>query len=283
MIPTQQKQILLTGATGKTGSRIAQKLSHMGYSIRMGSRSANPAFNWQDASTWPAALEGMDAVYIAFQPDLAVPGAIETIGTFIDTAVAAGVRQLVLLSGRGEPEAEQCEQLVMQAGVDWTILRCSWFNQNFSEGYLLEPIVSGSVALPVDTVKEPFIDAEDIADVAVAAFTTEGHSGKLYELTGPRLLTFREAVDEIARATGRSITYKYVPLEPYINSLSGYGMPPDLVQLMEYLFREIMDGRNAYVADGVEQALGRKPTDFTGFVRKTADSGVWYAHAGQST
>lgn len=266
---------LVLGGTGKTGSRIVQQLTNRGLAVRAGSRSAEIPFDWLDQSTWIPVLQDIKAVYIAYQPDLAVPGAVEAIRDFTRIAVNYGVQQLVLLSGRGEPEAQECEQVVMQSGVDWTILRSSWFCQNFSEGYLLEPIQAGYVALPVADIGEPFIDIDDIADVAVAALTQSGHTGKIYELTGPRLLTFAQAIDEIARATGRSIHYEQVPIEVYNAMLAEYGVPQEAIALTTYLFTEVMDGRNSLLASGIEQALGRKPTDFSAFVQKAIALGMW--------
>ncbi|MBD0258115.1 MAG: NAD(P)H-binding protein [Cytophagales bacterium] len=276
-----RKNILVLGGTGKTGRRVIQRLTQRGLSVRSGSRSGTPPFDWEKPVTWQPVLAGVQSVYVAFQPDLAVPGAVETIRAFARAAVDCGVQQLVLLSGRGEPEARQCEQVVMQSGLDWTILRCSWFCQNFCEGYLLEPLLAGHVVLPAGAVAEPFVDADDIADVAVAALTSNVHSGQVYELTGPRLLTFAEAVGEIARAAGRSIGYEPVPLPAYAASLSGYGVPESYVKLLEYLFGEVLDGRNASLGDGVERALGRKPTDFARYARNTASTGVWQVPAGQ--
>lgn len=268
---------LVLGGTGKTGSRVAQQLTRLGWPVRIGSRAGQPAFDWQDQATWKPALENVNAVYIAFQPDLAAPGAVDIIRSFVETAVEGGVRQLLLLSGRGEPEAELCEQIVMDSGADWTILRASWFNQNFSESYLLDPIIGGYVALPAGNVGEPFIDADDIADVAVAALTTPGHAGQLYELTGPRLLTFGEAVNEIAGSTGRPLHYEPISIDAYAASLTEYGVPNEYVALLTYLFTEVLDGRNACLTDDVERVLGRKPTDFADYVRQTAATGVWDA------
>jgi uncharacterized protein YbjT (DUF2867 family) len=191
---TTEKKILVLGGTGKTGSRVADRLNQMGLSVRIGSRNAEIPFDWNDQSTWLPVLQGMDAVYITFQPDLAVPGAEDCIREFSKLAVKNKVSHLVLLSGRGEEEAQNCEKTIMQAGTNWTILRASWFSQNFSESYLLDPVLAGYVALPVSNIPEPFVDADDIADVAVEVLTNNRHFGQLYELTGPRLLTFQDAV-----------------------------------------------------------------------------------------
>jgi uncharacterized protein YbjT (DUF2867 family) len=164
---------------------------------------------------------------------------------------------------------------VKASGAQWTVLRCSWFNQNFSENYLLEPILAGEVALPAPNVGEPFVDADDIADVAVAALTDDKHIGQLYELTGPRLLTFSEAIAQIAKQSGRDIRYVQVPMDEYVVALEQAQLPPDFVALIKYLFTEVLDGRNAHLSDGVQRALGREPRDFTDYARRAAASGVW--------
>ena len=220
-------------------------------------------------------IDGVHCVYISFQPDLAVPGALETIQAFTDLAVKSGVRKLVLLSGRGEVEAEQAERVVQDSGIDWTILRASWFCQNFSEAHFLEPLLHGELALPVGQVAEPFIDAEDIAECAVAALTQPGHTGQLYELTGPRALTFAQAVTEIARSTGRNIEFVAVPPDAYRQAMEQDQLPPVLIDLVLYLFTTVLDGRNTPVADGVQRALGRPARDFGDYVRRTAATGIW--------
>jgi uncharacterized protein YbjT (DUF2867 family) len=271
------KPILVLGGTGKTGRRIVERLTARNVPVRIGSRNARPPFEWENPATWYAALNGVDAVYISFYPDLAVPGAVEVIRELTRTAVASGVRRLVLLSGRGEHEAESCEDIVRAAGVEWTILRASWFSQNFSESYLLDPILAGDVVLPAGNVGEPFVDADDIADVAVAALTEGQHAGQLYELTGPRLWTFAEAVAEIGRVTGRPIRYTSIPVDDYEAELMRTQVPAEFVGLLRYLFSEVLDGRNARIADGVTRALGRPARDFSDYVRDTAASGVWKA------
>jgi uncharacterized protein YbjT (DUF2867 family) len=269
------KTTLVLGGTGKTGRRIVEQLAAGNVPVRVGSRSAQPSFEWENRGTWPAALLNVDAVYISYYPDLAAPGATDAIQAFTDLAVRSGVRRLVLLSGRGEPEAQRCEEIVKSSGVQWTVLRCSWFNQNFSENYLLEPILAGEVALPAPDIGEPFVDADDIADAAVAALTDDKHIGQLYELTGPRLLTFAEAIAQIARASGKEIRYVQVPMDEYVVALEQAQLPPDFVALIKYLFTEVLDGRNAFVTDGVQRALGRAPRDFADYARRAAASGAW--------
>ena len=273
-IPKTQP-ILVLGGTGKTGSRVAAKLWERGAAVRIGSRSMEPRFDWDDGSTWAPALDGVGAVYIAYYPDLAVPGAVEAVRSFTETALAAGVRRIVLLSGRGEEEAQRAEQALQESGADWTIVRASWFAQNFSESFLLDAVLAGEVALPANGVTEPFIDADDIAEVAVAALTDDAHIGQLYEVTGPRLMTFADAVGAVAGASGRAIRYHEVSAEDYAAQLEAYEVPSDVASLVMYLFTTVLDGRNEFVADGVERALGRAPRDFADYARDAAATGVW--------
>ncbi len=267
--------ILVVGATGKTGRRIVQRLSEKGHAVRKGSRKSDPPFDWGDQSTWDAVLDGATAAYISYAPDLAIPGATDAIRVLVARAVEHGVRRLVLLSGRGEEEAQQCERIIQRADIEWTVVRASWFCQNFSEGAFLDMVVAGEIALPAGEVGEPFVDADDIADVAVAALTEDGHGGQVYELTGPRLLTFAEAVDEIARVTGRAIRYVQIPPEAFAAGVAEAGLPEDIAWLLDYLFATVLDGRNASLGDGVQKALGREPRDFADYARETAAAGVW--------
>ncbi|HLM50475.1 MAG TPA: NmrA family transcriptional regulator [Solirubrobacteraceae bacterium] len=274
-----QDTTLVVGATGKTGRRVAERLLARGITVRAGSRTAVPAFDWEDRSTWGPVLDGISAAYVSFFPDLAVPGAAETVGAFAAEAAERGVGRLVLLSGRGEEEARRTERALAAAGPAWTVVRASWFSQNFSESFLLEPVLDGEVALPADGVPEPFVDAEDIADVAVAALTGDGHDGQVYEVTGPRALTFAAAVGEIAAATGRPLRYEPVTIDAFAAGLAEQGVPDDVAGLMRYLFTEVLDGRNAAPADGVRRALGRPPRDFADYARATAATGAWAAPA----
>jgi uncharacterized protein YbjT (DUF2867 family) len=277
------RPILVTGGTGKIGRRVVERLGERRLPVRVGSRSHKPAFDWENPETWAGALYGVESVLISYYPDLAVPGAMGTVRSFADLAVLAGVRRLVLVSGRGEEEAQRAERVVQEAGAEWTIVRCAWFSQNFSESYLLEPVIDGEVVVPARDVAEPFVDADDIADVAVAALTEDGQAGELYELTGPRLLTFAEAVAEIGEATGREIRYVPVSVDEYAAALDGAGVPAEYVSLMTYIFSEVLDGRNAHLTDGVQRALGREPRDFGDYARETATTGVWdRAPAGRS-
>src|ERR671910_3866570 len=283
----ETKTTLVLGGTGKTGRRVVERLRTLGLPVRVGSRSGEPPFDWEDHTTWVPALRSVSSVYVTYYPDLAVPGSVEAVRSFAKLAVENGVRRLVLLSGRGEPEAERAELALREvvdakAGAEWTILRSTWFMQNFSEDYMLEHVLSGEIRLPAGDVPTPFLDADDIADVAVAALTDEGHAGQLYELTGPRLLTFAEAAAEIAGATGRKIRYVPVSLEEHAAEAAEHGVPAEVVELLTYLFSEVVDGRNADTTDGVRRALGREPRDFADYAREAAAAGVWTPSGAQS-
>jgi uncharacterized protein YbjT (DUF2867 family) len=266
---------LVLGGTGKTGRRVAEKLKVRGIKTRVASRSSDVPFDWNDSSTWGDALAGVTAAYVTYAPDLAIPGARDAIRAFVDKAVVMGVQRLVLLSGRGEEEAQACERIIQESGIEWTIVRASWFNQNFSEGEFLGMVLDGAITLPAADVPEPFIDVNDIADVAVAALTEEGHAFEIYEVTGPRMLTFTELAQEISRAAGREVQFIEIPGETFSQAITESGAPDDIVWLLNYLFERILDGRNAYLGDGVQRALGREPIDFTVYASDVAASGVW--------
>ncbi|TDD24623.1 NAD(P)H-binding protein [Nonomuraea diastatica] len=265
--------ILVLGGTGKTGRRLADRLAALDRPVRIGSRSAVPNFDWHDRSTWPAALDGVTAVYLSYYPDLTFPGAYDDIKAFTELAARGGVRRVVLLSGRGEPAAQASERTVEESGMEWTVLRCSWFMQNFSEDFLLGQVLDGVIALPAADVPEPFVDVEDIADVAAAALTQEGNAGRVYELTGPRTLTFAEAAAELSKATGREISFVRVTRADYLAAAVAQGLPREEAEGMAALFTEVLDGRNASLADGIRQALGRPARDFTDFA--TANAAAW--------
>lgn len=271
---TQEKPVLIIGGGGKTGARVDALLRAKGVATRPVSRSTAVPFDWTQPKGWAAALEGVSKAYVTFQPDLAMDGAAEAIAQLGKLAREKGLEHVVLLSGRGEPGAQRAEAALQASGAPWTIVRASWFNQNFSEGYMVDSIRAGELALPAGAIPEPFIDADDIADVAAAALTDGRHVGKLYEVTGPRALTFAEAVREIAIAAGRPIRYAQVSREAFATSMRPY-VPEDILALLDELFTVVLDGRNVQVAHGVEEALGRPARDFADYARRTAATGAW--------
>ncbi|MCR9183999.1 MAG: NAD(P)H-binding protein [Halieaceae bacterium] len=269
------KEILVLGGTGKTGRRVADQLRNKGIPVRIGSRAASTPFDWSDTSTWKAALDNVASVYLSYAPDLAVPGATDTIREFVSQAIATGVKRFVLLSGRGEEEAQACERIVQETDLEWTIVRASWFMQNFSEGEFTGMVLDGAITLPAADIPEPFIDINDIADVAVAALTEEGHTHEIYEVTGPRLMTFTDLASEISFAAKRPVAFVQIPSESFANAIAQSAAPGEIAWLLNYLFDTVLDGRNAYLADGVQRALGREPADFSAFANRIAERGVW--------
>ena len=271
---TTTAPILVIGATGKVGSRIVGKLTALGHPVRPASRRTTPAFDWEDQSTWAPALAGADSAFVSFFPDLAAKGAPEAIQTLSDLAVAAGLKRVVLLSGRGESNAELSESIFRTPGLDCTIVRASWFNQNFSEGQFRDSVRAGFITLPAGNRREPFVDVDDIADVAVAALTDPRHAGEIYEVTGPRLLSFAEAAAEISAVTGRPLAYADISLDDFHAALL-HELGQATTDFLRDLCAEVFDGRNESTSDGVQRALGRPPRDFTSFCRAAAASGAW--------
>ncbi len=266
---------LVVGGHGKTGRRVAERLTALGRDVRAVSRSTTPAFDWNDPDTWPAALAGTRAAYVTYQPDIAFPGATDAIASFATVANAHGVERLVLLSGRGEPAAQACEQIVLASGIPTTIVRCSFFAQNFSEHFLRDAVVEGLIAFPAGAAREPVVDADDIADVAVRALTEPGHEQRVYELTGPRLLSFTEMAAVLSEATGREIEYLPITADEYAAGAIEAGLPAAEASMLASLFRYIFDGHNESVTQGVSDVLGRPATDFTVFAAEAAATGVW--------
>lgn len=274
----QTKPILVVGAKGKTGSRVATSLDAKGHAVRRGSRSSATPFDWEAPETWAPALSDAGAAYVTYFPDLAFPGAVEKLESLVETASDVGVEHLVLLSGRGEHHARMGEEVVRNSDVDFTIVRAAWFAQNFSEGYLRDPILAGVLPMPGGDIAEPIIDIDDIADVAVAALIEEGHRGKLYEVTGPRLMTFADMAGELTEAVGRPIRHIPIRFEDFRANIAQSG--GDFVaDVFTAIARETLDGRNAHTTDGVMQALGRPPRDFTEFAKSAARAGAWSSAA----
>lgn len=264
--------VLVTSATGKTGRRVAERLSARGHTVRAGARRGPTPFDWEDPETWAAALRGADSAYVAYYPDLAAPGAAEAMATFGRLAVEGGVRRITLLSGRGEPEAAVAEEALRNAaeGVELAVVRAAFFAQNFSEGLLAEGVAAGTLVFPAGDTGEPFIDADDLADVVVETLTDDAHAGRAHDLTGPRAVDFAEVAAEISRASGRPVVYEPVSGEAYAKLLTGFGLPAPEAEWVAALFASLLDGHNASVTDGVQRVLGREPRSF----RQYAD-GVW--------
>lgn len=274
-------QLLILGGTGKVGRRVVQRLQSAGQSVLAASRTGETSFDLGVPATWAPALDGVSGAYL-MEPDLRAGVDHQArIPRLVTEAVAAGVRRLVLLSAHGVGEAgadhplKAAEQAVRESGISWTILRPDWFSQNFSEGPWLPGILSGTLALPTGDGRTPFIDAEDIAAIAAAALTEDRHSGEIYQLTGPRAISFGEAAEIIGDAIGRTV--RHVDVEPsvFVERSVSVGVPPDVARLLAGLFVAVRDRQGSPLSDGVERALGRPARSFEDYVAETVAAGGW--------
>jgi uncharacterized protein YbjT (DUF2867 family) len=272
----RKPKFLIIGGTGKTGRKVVDSLRLLGQSVRVGSRSAEIPFDWDRPETYGPALEGIDKVYITFQPDLAVPGAFEAVSELVRIAKEKGVSKLVLMSGKGEAEAERCESVIINSGLDYSIVRANWFSQNYSENFLLEPVLQGVVALPMGDMKVPYVDTGDIADVVVECLLHDEHNGKIYQLTGTERFTFPQVVELISKETGRDIQFVSVSLEEYVEVMKTMDLPEIYVWLIEYLFSHVLTNpENEVITNDIETILKRSPRSFRDYVKETAARGIW--------
>ncbi len=275
---TTPSPILVVGATGKTGGRVASRLTALGHEVRHGTRNAAIPFDWEAPERWAPVLEGIEQAYITFFPDLAFPGAVDKLAAFCDVARSTGLKHAVLLSGRGEHHARLGEEAATASGIDVTLVRAAWFAQNFSEGYLRDPIMAGLLPMPGGMVQEPILDIDDLADVVVAALTGKTARGVLYELTGPRLMTFADMAETLSAALGRPIQHVPISFDAFHANVAAAG-GTYVADVFTAIARETLDGRNAAVCDGVYRALGRAPRDFADYAAAAATAGAWASAA----
>ncbi|SDG87613.1 Uncharacterized conserved protein YbjT, contains NAD(P)-binding and DUF2867 domains [Lentzea fradiae] len=249
--------VLVLGATGKTGRRVTALL---GSTARPASRSSITKFDWSTPSTWEQAVAGATAVYVV-PPDNPV-----LLAEFVPVAVKSGVSRLVLLSMRGAPEDDPFEAAVKESGVEWTILRPTWFMQNFDEDLFAEPVQHGELAVPAGDGVHPFIDVVDIAEVAVRALTEDGHTARTYDLSGPEALSFAEMLARIAAVTGKPVRYADADPDEFAASLRKLGYPDEIADLVTMLLVRISTGEEAHLSDGVQRVLGRAPRTFADYL-----------------
>ncbi|WP_299251701.1 NmrA family NAD(P)-binding protein [uncultured Aquimarina sp.] len=270
------ENILVIGGNGKTGRRVAENLTQLGHNVRVVGRKTNPAFDWENTDTYDTALKDMDRAYIVYYPDLAVPGSRDAISTLTKKALQAGLEKVVLLSGKGETEAEACEEIVANSGLNYTLVRASWFNQNFSEGAFLEFILNGIVALPMPNAEIPFVDVNDIADVVSKVILDDTYNGQTITVTGPQKRTFKEVVEIMAETIDKHIQFVPISIDEFKEGMRKAGLPDSYVWLFGYLFKEVLGNpENQEVSDDVAKVLGRPAIDFETFARETAASGIW--------
>jgi uncharacterized protein YbjT (DUF2867 family) len=212
------------------------RLQALGYTTRAVSRSTTPVFDWEDPTTWRVAMTGTVSAYVTFHPDLAIPSAEQSVRKFVTLAADVGIEHIVLLSGRGEEGAQRAETILQSSGLGWNVVRASWFMQNFSESFMIEGILSGDLLLPAAGIVEPFVDVDDIADVAVAALTRPELRNRLFEVTGPRALSFTDCVSEIARTTDYAVRFSTITVEAFIDTLR-YGFATEIAVDIIYRYQ----------------------------------------------
>ncbi|MBU2973241.1 NmrA family NAD(P)-binding protein [Zobellia sp. B3R18] len=272
----KSENILVIGGTGKTGRRVADNLANTGHNVRVAGRKTSPAFDWENPESYTAALIGIDRAYIVYYPDLAVPGSRDAIKALTEKALEAGLKKVVLLSGKGEAEAEACEAIVANSGLNYTLVRASWFNQNFSEGAFLDFVLNGTVALPMPKAEIPFVDVNDIADVVSKVLMDDSYNGQTITVTGPQKRTFAEVVEIMAKAADRSIQYIPISIEEFKEGMLQAGLPDSYVWLLGYLFKEVLGNPdNQEISNDVAKVLGRPAIDFKSYASQTAKSGIW--------
>jgi uncharacterized protein YbjT (DUF2867 family) len=269
--------VLVTTPTGKVGSEVVRLLREKGIKHRIGARTVEKAqkefpdseivrFDYQDESTLKAALQGVDTVY------LASPGAApaEPEKRLVDLAKAGGVKRIVKLSAMGVDQNDaaplrQVEKYIEASGLQWTHVRPSFFMQNYSVAQA-QSIRNGSFAEPADNARTPFIDARDIAEVAVKALTEDGHHGKAYALTGPELLSRAQVAEKLSQGIGKPVQYVPITDQQFREAMKAY-MPPPVLELMSALYAGVRAGWTEVKTDTVQQVLGRPPRSFDEFVK----------------
>lgn len=271
--------VLVLGATGKTRRRLVPRLRMRGVPVRATSRSSATASDWSEPAGWDEALRDIEAVYVV-PPAVAGP-----VHEFVDRAGAAGVRRLVLQSGHAADswgdsafgrDMLSAENAVRGGPLEWTVLRPANFDQNFDEELHHAPLLAGGLALPVGDVPEPFIDIEDVADVAALVPTEPGrHADAVYELTAPRSLTFAEAVELIASASGLPLTYRQISPSEYTETLMQQGLDEATAGTVAAMFEVLGRGVLADTSDQVATLLGRPPRTFEDYVVRAASASAW--------
>jgi uncharacterized protein YbjT (DUF2867 family) len=265
--------VLVLGATGSTGRRVAERLQAAGWAVRAASRHSEVRFDWSDPATWEPAVADADRMY------LMAPDGQPVEPAFVRRAVGRGVRRIVLLSSMsieamGDERLLAAERTVRASGADWTTLRAAWFHQNFDEGFFHPAVLAGELALPLGDVRQVFVDADDIAAAAVAALTEDGHGGHTYELTGPRALSFAEALEIIGRASGRSVRFRGTA-EDYLAAQTALGMPEEQTRQELAAFAALRALGDAQPTSEVRQVTGREPKDLETYAAEAAARGAW--------
>jgi uncharacterized protein YbjT (DUF2867 family) len=268
-----EEQILVLGATGTTGRRLTQRLRSAGATVRAASRHGEVRFDWSDPDTWDGAVSGATRMYLMAPHELPVDPRL------VERAVERDVRHIVLLSSRGievmgDERLLAAERTVRESGADWTILRPDWFDQNFDEGFFQPAVMAGGLAVPLGEARQAFVDADDIAAVAAAVLTGDGHAGQSYELTGPDPLSFAEAVEIVSEASGRPIRFGGTD-DDYLAQQAGLGLPEEQTRKEIAAFSALRELGDQSPTDAVHRIAGHPPKSFRTYATEAAARGAW--------
>ena len=272
---TVNHHVLVLGATGKTGSRVASKLSGQGVSVRTAARKgADIRFDWNNPATFAGALHGVAGVYLV-SPVMRTDFA-GVVSDFLDQAEQAGVQNVTYLSAYGMEHAPaevalRAVELDLESRSAFahSIIRPAWFMQNFSETFL-KP-VDDEIVVPAGAGAEAFVHAEDIASVAAATLAEpERHAGRAYAPTGPESLTLDKAAQIISAAAGRTIVYRDTDRNEWVDAMVRSGVPAEYGEVLRTLTETIASGRGSRPNSDVLAATGAAPANFAGFAATTA-------------
>jgi uncharacterized protein YbjT (DUF2867 family) len=269
----KDRPVLVLGATGKTGSRVAATLSQQGIGVRTAGRhDTDVQFDWDDPTTHATALDGIGAIYL-LSPVMRTDYA-PIVSKFLDEAERAGVGHVTYLSayGMGHAPAEVPIRaveldLLSRSALTHSFVRPAWFMQNFSESFLVP--LNDAIAVPNGDGAEAFVDADDIASVAAATLADPAaHAGKSYELTGPEALTVAQAAEIISDAVGRTITYVPIDQDAWIAAMVDAGVPQDYTEILRMLTSTVASGNGSRPNSDVQTVTGRPPISFAEFAKK---------------
>lgn len=278
-----QNQILITGGTGTTGSRIAKKLIERGYKPRIASRK-KPLdttidyvyFDWYDKTTHNLALKNISKLYLVAPIGVMDPSPI--VLPFIDLALKKGVKRIVLLSSslidEGGPVFGKIHQTVREKAPEWAVLQPSYFMQNFigiQHGYGIK--ANKEIVTATQDGKVGFVDADDIAEVGVNALIDEIPHNTNHLITGPEALSYTEAANIIGSVIGESIYHVPISVSTLQDKMVQAGMTKDYAEFMVGLDKEIQEGAENRITDTVERITGRKPRSLDEFA--TINARFW--------
>jgi len=268
-------RVLVIGGTGKTGSAVVRGLRARGVMTSIASRTANGPdrvrFDWADPSSHAAALHEAEAIYLV-APALVRDPSLWMV-PFIERAIARGTRRFVLLSSSAidehAPGMGAVHAALAARAPEWTVLRPSWFMQNFSDPqHALGRSIreERTIISATGDGRLGFIDAEDIAAVAVATLLEPANAALV--LTGPEALSYAEAAAILSRVIGEPVVHHALTSEAWQARMIAGGMPADYAALLGALEQAIADGAEDRVTDEVLRRTGRPPRSLEAFARE---------------